>query len=62
MNNGEDTLVLDSEADFVKFTKLLSRAVAEGRIDGRYRCPVCGMRFNNEPESIICCAPMARSA
>ena len=62
MNEGQDTLVLESDDSYVKFSKLLARAIAEGRIDGKYRCPVCGMRYNNEFECHNCCAPMARSA
>jgi hypothetical protein len=62
MNDGGDTLVLESDESYVKFSKLLAKALAEGRIDGRYRCQVCGMRYNTDAESMNCCAPVARSA
>lgn len=52
-------LVLDKEDDenYVMFSKLLAEAVAEGRIDGKYRCPTCGMRYKNSTESTDCCTP-----
>jgi hypothetical protein len=31
------------------------RAAQEGRIDGKYRCPRCGMRSNIEEEAATCC-------
>lgn len=62
MNNGEDTLVFEHDENYVRFSKLLAKAAVEGRIDGKYRCQVCGMRYNNDAESANCCAPVARSA
>ena len=63
MNDGEEALVLESdEKNYVRFTRLLAKATAEGRIDGKYRCPVCGMRYNTDEDSNGCCVPMARSA
>ena len=59
---GVDTLVMRDDENYVKFTKLLARAVSEGRVDGKYRCPVCGMRFMHEAEMMNCCTPVARSA
>ena len=62
MMQGMDTLVLGSDESYVKFSKLLARATAEGRVDGKHRCPTCGMRYKNEAEAINCCAHCARSA
>jgi hypothetical protein len=53
---------MGDDENYVKFTKLLARAVAEGRVDGRYRCPVCGMRYKHEAEMMNCCVQVARSA
>jgi hypothetical protein len=53
-------LVLDGDEQFVKFAKLLQKALMEGRVDGKHRCPVCGMRFNEEKESFECCARVTR--
>lgn len=33
----------------------IDRAIAEGRVFGKYRCPRCGMRSNVEAEAIDCC-------
>lgn len=52
-------LVEEDSRDYVRFGKLIAKAWAEGRIDGKYRCPVCGMRFRIEADSITCCAPAA---
>jgi hypothetical protein len=41
-----------------KYDKLhgqLSKAERHGRIDGRYRCPVCGQRFMTFDEADGCC-------
>jgi len=59
---GTDTLVLGSDENYVKFSKLLAKAVSEGRVDGRFRCPVCGMRYKMEAEMQNCCVQVARSA
>ena len=40
---------------YVKYHKLLSEAERHGRIDGRYRCPVCGMRYMTFDEADACC-------
>ena len=45
------TLILEQEDQYVKFTKLLEKATTEGRVDGKHRCMVCGMRFNEEKDS-----------
>ena len=60
MKRRGDTLVLDGDEQFVKFAKLLQKALMEGRVDGKHRCPVCGMRFNEERESFECCARVTR--
>jgi hypothetical protein len=46
---------LDSNKKYVKYHRLLAKAEQEGRIDGRYRCPVCGMRFMTFDEADACC-------
>ncbi len=50
------TLILEQDDQYVKFSKLLEKATTEGRVDGRYRCAVCGMRFNDEKASDDCCS------
>lgn len=48
-------------ASYVKFAELLEQAYAEGRVDGPYRCPVCGMRYQVAAEAAGCCAMFAPS-
>ncbi len=59
---GTDTLVLENEKNYVRFSKLLAKAASEGRIDGRHRCPTCGMRYAVDADALNCCAQVARSA
>ena len=59
---GAVALVLGSDDNYVKFSKLLAKAESEGRIDGKFRCPTCGMRFKIDAEAANCCAQVARSA
>lgn len=61
-NGGADALVHETDDNYVKFSKLLARAVAEGRVDGKWRCGTCGMRFRTEADSVNCCVQVARSA
>ena len=30
-------------------------SLADGRVDGRFRCPVCGMRAHESEQARICC-------
>jgi uncharacterized protein (DUF2225 family) len=39
---------------------LLKKAEREGRVGGKYSCPVCGMRFRKEREAVDCCRDIAR--
>ncbi len=45
----------DAAKQYVKYHRLLAIAEREGRIDGKYRCPVCGMRFMTFDEADACC-------
>ena len=42
------------------YEMLLKKAEREGRIGGKYRCPVCGMRFKREREASDCCRGISR--
>jgi len=55
-----DTLLLEEDENYVKFAKLLQKAEIEGRVSGEHRCSVCGMRYNEEQESLDCCARVPR--
>ena len=46
---------LVKEKPFVKYDQLILRAEREGRINGRYRCIVCGMRYLEKDGAEDCC-------
>ncbi|HEY5133656.1 MAG TPA: hypothetical protein VII85_08240 [Candidatus Krumholzibacteriaceae bacterium] len=50
----EDTL-LQKDKNYVKFYRLLAKAEAEGRLDGKHVCPVCGMRYLSAQDADECC-------
>ncbi len=54
------TLILEQDDQYVKFSKLLEKATTEGRVDGKYRCMVCGMRFKDEKNAEDCCSRVPR--
>jgi len=49
----EEALV--REKPFVKYDQLIAKAEQEGRISGRYRCIVCGMRYLEKDGAEDCC-------
>jgi len=50
-----DETVLKKTKNYVKFHKLLARAESNGRLGGKFRCPVCGMRYLTAREATDCC-------
>jgi hypothetical protein len=38
------------------------RAMQEGRVNGKFRCPRCGMRSNVEAEAVDCCKELGPPA
>lgn len=51
----DDDEVLVRDPNYVKYERLLSQAEAEGRIDGRYSCLLCGMRYRDKSAAEVCC-------
>jgi len=51
----EDGSILQKDRPNSTYELLLRKAVSEGRVGGGYRCQVCGMRYNSEPEATDCC-------
>lgn len=51
----EDEDILVRDPNYVKYERLLMQAEAEGRIDGRYSCLVCGMRYREKVAAEACC-------
>ncbi len=56
----EDDDILIKDQPSVTYEMLLKKAVREGRIGGKYRCPVCGMRYKREKEAADCCKRIMR--
>ncbi|MFA6272072.1 MAG: hypothetical protein WC693_03105 [Patescibacteria group bacterium] len=54
--NGDDSSLLLKDESFTKFDRLLHRAEGEGRIDGPFSCPICGMHYLTNGESVDCCS------
>jgi hypothetical protein len=53
--NGKDSSILQKDKNYVKFHRLLAKAEAEGRLDGKHQCPVCGMRYLSSKAADDCC-------
>ncbi len=51
----KDDDILVRDANYVKYERLLVEAEAEGRLDGRFRCLVCGMRYREKGDAEACC-------
>ena len=56
--DGDQVLVRDQPS--ATFEMLLKKAEQEGRHNGKFRCPICGMRYRKEREASTCCNGMAR--
>lgn len=52
--------VLIKDQPSATYEMLLKKAEREGRIGGKYRCPVCGMRYRREREASQCCEGIVR--
>jgi hypothetical protein len=54
MTKPEESALI-KEKPFVKYDQLIEKATREGRIDGRFRCLVCGMRYHLKDDADDCC-------
>ena len=55
----KEASILKKGKNYVKFHRLLAKAEAEGRLDGKFHCPVCGMRYLTGAEADDCCRVIA---
>lgn len=55
----KEASILKKGKSYVKFHRLLAKAEAEGRLDGKFHCPVCGMRYLAAHEADNCCRVIA---
>jgi hypothetical protein len=53
--SSEKDQALVKEKAFVKYERLLEQAETEGRISGRFRCIVCGMKYHEKDNAEDCC-------
>ncbi|MCK4546683.1 MAG: hypothetical protein KAW17_04490 [Candidatus Eisenbacteria sp.] len=51
-----DAILIKKDRTSSTYDILLQKAVKEGRVGGKHRCPVCGMRFRTEKDASACCA------
>ena len=56
----DDGYVLVKDQPSATFEMLLKKAEQDGRLTGKFRCPVCGMRYKKEREASICCSGVGR--
>lgn len=56
--DGDQVLVRDQPS--ATFEMLLKKAEQDGRLTGKHRCPVCGMRYKREKEASTCCYGIAK--
>ena len=57
----EGAVLLKREATSSTYEILLRKAREEGRVGGKFLCLVCGMRYNEEHDSMECCKAFAKS-
>ena len=50
------------EVEEEEILEQIERAIAEGRVYGKFRCPRCGMRSNDSTEAAECCKDVGPSA
>jgi len=54
--HSDDDILIKKDRTSSTYDILLKKAIKEGRVGGKYRCPVCGMRYKAEREASACCA------
>lgn len=55
---GNEEILIENDKDFEDdpvIQKAYEKAKKEGRVDGPYQCPVCGMKYNNRWFAEHCC-------
>ena len=52
--------VLVKDQPSATYDMLLKRAEREGRVGGKFRCSICGMRYKREREATECCKSIMR--
>ncbi|MFH1312144.1 MAG: hypothetical protein ABIJ00_02855 [Candidatus Eisenbacteria bacterium] len=60
MGYRDEKEVLVKDQPSATYEMLLKKAEREGRIGGKFRCSVCGMKFRREREASQCCKGIIR--
>ncbi|UCG52501.1 MAG: hypothetical protein JSW58_02825 [Candidatus Latescibacterota bacterium] len=55
MGKPDKASLLRKDKEYIKFMQLLRRAETDGRLDGKYTCKLCGMKFHTEEQADECC-------
>jgi len=55
MGKPDKAALLRKDKEYVKFMQLLDRAESEGRLDGKFTCKLCGMKFHTPEQAVDCC-------
>lgn len=55
MRDQEDRSLLVKNHSSSTYDLLIKKAEKEGRLNGRHKCPICGMRSNSSLEADACC-------
>jgi hypothetical protein len=55
MGKPEKANLLARDREYVKYLQLLKRAELDGRLDGKYPCKLCGMKYHTKQQAGECC-------
>jgi hypothetical protein len=55
MGKPEKAALLSRDKEYVRYLQLLKRAEADGRLDGKYQCKLCGMKYHTQQQASDCC-------
>ena len=59
MGYKEDEVLIRDQPS-ATYEMLLKKAEREGRLSGKFSCPICGMKFKREREAAVCCKGIMR--
>jgi len=55
MGKPDKAALLRRDKEYVKYMQLLDKAEADGRLDGKFACKLCGMKFHTQELADVCC-------
>jgi hypothetical protein len=60
LGHDDEDPVLVKDQPSATFEMLLKKAEQDGRLTGKHRCKVCGMRYKKEREASACCCGITK--